>query len=230
MSTNPTEAKPSAKATSVQTLLTVLPVLSSGLYVIGMTYQEGYLAGFGTEVSLFALPTDRVLFLGLTSLISFGIGPLAYGVLAVLALVSAVLIAAVLSSLPAVKQRQAKVVAWLTPKPRTSKPAPSMIALVDKSEVLYGYFVGLLGITLALVLSAVFSSKTGQEHAANDIKKWQEGRTRVSTFVVDGEPPTSAFQIACGATYCAFWTGSESRLVRHEQIKQLKSRPPSNPN
>jgi hypothetical protein len=219
--------KPEIKAISVQTLLTVLPVLSGGLYAIGMTYQEGYLDGFGVESSLFSLSPDRILFLGLTSLISFGIEPLAYSVLVVLALVSAVLIAAVLSSLPAVQQRQARFAQWLASKRRTSKPAPSMIALMDKSEVLYGYVVGIMAITLALVLAAVFSLKTGKEHAEIDIKKWQDGRTRSSTFVVDGELPLSSFQIACGATYCAFWTGSEARLVRHEQIKQLKSRPPA---
>uniref|UniRef100_UPI000D367548 hypothetical protein n=1 Tax=unclassified Variovorax TaxID=663243 RepID=UPI000D367548 len=221
------ESKPAVKAISIQTLLTVLPVLSGGLYVIGMTYQEGYLAGFGVEVSLFALPTDRILFLGLTSLISFGIQPLVYSVLVVLALVSAVLIAAVLSSLPAVQQRQARFTQWINSKRGTNKAAPSMIVLMDKSEVLYGYVVGILAITFALVLAAVFSSKTGKEHAEIDIKKWSDGRTRISTLVVDGEPPLSAFQIACGATYCAFWTGSEARLVRHEQIKQLKSRPPA---
>jgi len=219
--------KPETKSISVQTLLTVLPVLSGGLYAIGMTYQEGYFAGFGVESSSFSLPPDRILFLGLTSLISFGIGPLAYSVLVLLALVSAVLIAAVLSSLPAVKQRQARFAEWLASKRSTSKPAPSMIALIDKGEVLYGYVVGILAIAFALVLAAVFSWKTGTEHAEIDIKKWQDGRTRISTFVVDGELPLSSFQIACGAIYCAFWTGSEARLVRHEQIKQLKSRPPA---
>lgn len=127
--------KPETKSISVQTLLTVLPVLSGGLYAIGMTYQEGYFAGFGVESSSFSLPPDRILFLGLTSLISFGIGPLAYSVLVLLALVSAVLIAAVLSSLPAVKQRQARSAEWLASKRSTSKPAPSMIALIDKGEV-----------------------------------------------------------------------------------------------
>lgn len=220
------DSKPAIRI-GLQTLLTVLPVLSGGLYVIGVTYQEGYLAGFGVENSLFVLSPDRILFLGLTSLISFGIKPLAYSVVAVLALTTAVLIAAVLSSLPAVQQRQARFVRWLASKRKAGNAAPSMLALVDKSEVLYSYALGILAITLALVLAAVFSSKTGGEHAEIDIKKWHDGRTRTSIVVVDGEPPLASFQIACGATYCAFWTGSEARLVRHEQIKQLKSRPPA---
>jgi hypothetical protein len=130
------DSKPAIRI-GLQTLLTVLPVLSGGLYVIGVTYQEGYLAGFGVGNSLFVLSPDRILFLGLTSLISFGIKPLAYSVVAVLALTAAVLIAAVLSSLPAVQQRQARFVRWLASKRKTGKAAPSMIALVDKSEVLY---------------------------------------------------------------------------------------------
>ncbi len=67
---NSVGVSPPIKRLGLQTLLTVLPVLSGGLYVIGATYQEGYLAGFGVENSLFTLPPDRLLFLGLTSLIS----------------------------------------------------------------------------------------------------------------------------------------------------------------
>lgn len=44
------DSKPAIRI-GLQTLLTVLPVLSGGLYVIGVTYQEGYLAGFGVENS-----------------------------------------------------------------------------------------------------------------------------------------------------------------------------------
>lgn len=221
----PVEVSPPTKRLGLQTLLTVLPVLSGGLYVIGVTYQEGYLAGFGVENSLFMLPPDRLLFLGLTSLISFGIGPMVYGVVAVLALVAAVMAAAVLSSLATVQELQAKLAARLAIKSKLGKPAPSMLALADRSEVLYGYVVGIFAVALALVVAAVFSSRTGSQHAELDIKKWQEGKTRTSTVLIDGEPPLKAFQIGCGAAYCAFWTGSEARLVRHEQIKRLSTQP-----
>ncbi|WP_399678254.1 hypothetical protein [Xenophilus sp.] len=222
---NSADARSPTRRFGLQTLLTVLPVLSGGLYVIGATYQEGYLAGFGVENSLFTLPPDRLLFLGLTSLISFGIVPMAYGFLTVLALIAAVLIAAVLSSFPAVQQLQTKLLVRLTVKRKWGKAAPSMMALVDKSEVLYGYAIGASAVVLALVSAAVFSSRTGGQHAEQDIKKWQEGRTRTSTVVIDGEPPIRAFQIACGQTYCAFWTGAEAQLVRHEQIKRLSTQP-----
>jgi len=222
---NATDARPPTKRFGLQTLLTVLPVLSGGLYVIGVTYQEGYLAGFGVENSLFTLPPDRLLFLGLTSLISFGIGPMVYGISAALALIAAVMAALILSSLPTVQRLQAKLVARLSVKPKLGKVAPTMLALADRSEVLYGYVVGISAVTLALVLAAVFSSRTGSQHAEQDIRKWQEGTSRTSTVVIDGEPPLRAFQIGCGAAYCAFWTGSEARLVRHEQIKRLSTQP-----
>jgi hypothetical protein len=52
-----------------QLIVTVLPVLSAGLYLLGLSYHQGYLSAFGIDDSLYPLPTDLALFSGLFALI-----------------------------------------------------------------------------------------------------------------------------------------------------------------
>lgn len=86
------------KSASIKTLLTILPVLTAGLHLIGSTYHQSYLESFGIEDSMFLLPIDRLLFLGFYALLSLSMKPYMYGVLLSLLLYSIVLIVVMLSS------------------------------------------------------------------------------------------------------------------------------------
>jgi len=70
----------------LQTILTVLPVLSAGLYLMGATYHQGYLDVFGLDDSLFPLATDKALLSGFLALVTFGLVPMLYSIFAGLAL------------------------------------------------------------------------------------------------------------------------------------------------
>jgi hypothetical protein len=121
----------------IKTVLPVLPVisvLSAGLYLFGTTYLQGYLNAFGIDDSMFPNSIDRLLFSGFAALVTFGVVPFVYAFLAMLALVAAVLIAAVLSSLPRVQKRQDTLLSKLRSMQSSRRPSPAVTAMLDKSE------------------------------------------------------------------------------------------------
>lgn len=208
------------KESKLQLLLAVLPVLSAALYLVGTAYHESYLIDFGIENSMFPLPLDRVWLYGFTSLMSFGLGPMLSGVLIAVLIFAAVMIAAVLSSIPKVQRIQEVTLERMRAKlySPTSRPTPALIKLVDKWGVLYFYFAGAFLLIMSLIFAIILSSDAGSKAAQNDKVNWAKGTRRSAAVTVQSEPPVAAFQVTCGSTHCAFWTGRETRLLRHEQI------------
>ncbi|MGJ7498364.1 hypothetical protein ACSFA8_25325 [Variovorax sp. RT4R15] len=206
----------------LKTLLTVLPVLSAGLYLFGATYLQGYLNAFGVDDSMFPASIDRLLFSGFIALVTFGLVPYVYAFLAMLALVAAVLIAAVLSSVPRVQRWQTILTKKVGNLRSDRKPSPVVNALLDKGETIYVYALGTFAIALLLVLLVVLSSRTGKEQAEREIDSFSQGKGNYVQLLADMTPMAiKAKQVICGATHCAFWTGNETIILRHEQVKQI---------
>lgn len=221
------------KQSKVQLMLTVLPVLSAGLYLVGAINRESYLSGFGVDESLFVQSIDRVLLQGFSSLMSFGLMPFIYGLFIALLLIGAVILAVFLSVFPvvhrihgAVQRRLLLASDWVRKIGRGAlPPAPTLVKLADKSEVLYGYILLLFGIASFLVAAVILSSNLGKKQSQRDMNLWAEGKHRSALVVIDDEAPIAAFPITCGSSHCAFWTGSEARVVHHDQIKRLNVKP-----
>lgn len=211
------------RESKLQLLLTVLPVLSAALYLVGTIYHESYLASFGVDNSMFTLPLDRVLVYGVTSLVSFGLRPMLTGVSIAVLVFVVVMIAAVLLSFPRVQGIQAATLQYIRAKLPTvpNAPTPALIKFVDRWGVLYFYFAGAFFLVMALVFALLLSSNAGARAAEGDKAKWSEGTHRTAAVGIEGEPTFSAFQVTCGATHCAFWTGSGTRLLRHEQVASM---------
>jgi flagellar basal body-associated protein FliL len=222
------------KQSKIQLILTVLPVLSAGLYLVGSIYRESYLLEFGVDDSLFGLSIDRILLHGFSSFMSFSLLPFVYGILIALLLIAVTVLAASLAFLPVVHRihaaAQKRIVSarnWIGRKLKrgAQQPAPTMMKLVDRSEVLYGYILLLLGIVLLLVGAVVLSSDAGKKQSQKDMKLWAEGKHRSAMVTIDDEVAIAAFHITCGSSHCAFWTGNEARIVRHDQIKRFTVKP-----
>ena len=206
----------------LKTILTVLPVLSAGLYLMGATYHQGYLDVFGLDDSLFPLATDKALLSGFLALVTFGLVPMLYSIFAGISLAFTVLVAAVLSSYPKVRHWQSVILAKLPKWRAKSQPFEAMNDLVDKSATIYGYSVGVFLLVFSLVAAAVLSGQSGREQATKEIRSFKE---EVGSFAILYSPllptPTRTKQIVCGQSHCAFWLGGESLVLRHESIERL---------
>lgn len=206
----------------LQTILTVLPVLSAGLYLMGATYHQGYLDAFGVDDSLFPLASDKALLSGFLALVTFGLVPMLYTILAVFVLAFTVMVAAVLSSHPRVKHWQSVVLTKLSKWRAKNAPSDTMNDLVDKSATIYGYSIGVFLVVISLVVVAVLSGKSGREQAVKEIRSFNDQASNYATLYSPLLPaPTRTRQIICSQSHCAFWLGSEALVLRHEGIERV---------
>lgn len=211
---------------TIQLLITVLPVLSASLYLLGLTYHQGYLSGYMVNESLFPLASDQALYTGLYSLIALSFPGIFYALVTFLVFVAVVMVAGILSSTRRVRACGAKIKRFLKKKFRAKQtPSAAVTKILDKSAVWYGYLTGFVVVILAVLLMCVVSIKNGREQAEREIGLFAEDKKSAHSQVF---PPLPAFPgparlIVCSESHCAFWSGKESFVVRSELIDYIVS-------
>ena len=206
----------------LQTVLTVLPIVTAGLYLLGLTYHQGFLAGFGIEETLFPLSIDRTLFQGFVALITFGAKPLVYSLVATLAIFFMAVLAAVISSNQRVRRWGRLLVSRLhQPSGRESLPE-SATQWVDKAGTAVVYVAIIFFIFLALLVVAVVAEKSGKEQALHFIESAAKSKEGFVTLdFPDNIASVRGKPIFCSATHCAYWLGKEAVLYRNESIEKI---------
>lgn len=206
-------------------VLCILPVLTAGLYLFGMTYHQGYLSEYGLNDTMFPLAGDRSLFTGFFSFLTVSLPALFYAVFATVFLTIALVIALVLSSLLRVRACWSRVRRWLSKQ--NSLPAESNKAaadLLDKSTALYVYLAALLALFILFVVMSVLSAKSGKELAKKEIGEFANN-TLMSTLVTDkqGVEVLRGYTVICSDKFCAFWTGKQAVIVPTDDIGRMSS-------
>lgn len=208
-----------------QIALSVIPVASAGLYLIGIAYHQGYLNAFGIDDSLFPLAADRAMQFGFIATISTALVPMLYTYIAVAILLASVLVVAIISSSPIMKLIQARLTtmmrSWRS-KDKTSSPAIN--TLVDRSSTLYLYTSGACFVIILLLLIPVAAVKSGKEQAQYEIDAFKVNRVNwVTLYSPAFQKPIKAMQISCSGTHCAFWLGSKSLILRQDSIGRIEA-------
>lgn len=210
----------------LQTILTVLPVLSAGLYLMGVADHQGYLDAFGVDDLLFPLAFDKALLSGFLFLATVSLVPMFKTISAALVLAGAVMVAAGLASHPRVKHWQSIVLAKLHKWRATNATSEAMNDFGDKSATIFGYFIvysiGVLTVVILLILVTVLSFNSGRARAVRAIRSFND---QAGNYAILHSPllpaPTRSRQIICGQSHCAFWLGSETLVLRHESIERM---------
>lgn len=206
----------------LQAILAAVPVATAGLYLLGFAYRQGYLDTYGIGESLFPLAIDRALLLGFITTVNMGLVPMFYSIGAIGALFFTVMVTALISSAPRVKKLQARFIAKVRSWRGKDEVSPTMTTLVDQSSALYSYVTGAFLIFFMLALITVLAEKSGKEYAQQMVEEFREQKGNwVMLYTPRLTTPTKAMQILCGDTYCAFWLGSESLVLRHESIDRM---------
>lgn len=206
----------------IQTVLTVLPIVTAGLYLLGLTYHQGFLEGFGIEETLFPLSVDRTLFQGFVAFMTLGATPFAYSLVAAMAIAITAVLAAAISS----NQRIRNWGHWLVTKfqqPSRAEPlserAPKWI---DKAGALAIYLVIAFLIYLALLIVALAATKSGKEQASHFIEKSAKSKDGfVTLHFPNGAASVTGKPIFCSASHCAYWLGAEAVLYKNESVERV---------
>ena len=190
---------------TVLTVLTSLSVLSVPvLYLLGVSFHQGYLRAFGLGDSLFPLSFEQALLQGFSFLVakSDAIG------LTILLL----FFAAILFSQPKVKR-------WLSRRRARNYSE-------NKSATIFVSLLFFMPVLLFLGYAAKCSYDSGQDMAVKRISSLKDLKDKTGnyvTFYSDLYPAgKDSRQIFCGQSHCAFWLGSETLILRHESIGRME--------
>lgn len=212
---------------SLQTLLTVLPVFTAGLYLLGMSYNQGYLSGYEINDSIFPLSNDKALFTGFIALI-YLIPAGLYAIVSLAAFMILLIIAAILSSTARVRSVSTRIHGWLLHHIPKANLSPTTDALVDISSTAYGYIAGIILSVCLLLVMALSAEKSGGEQAKKEIRDFQSGKVgRATLFTSPATESYNGMLILCGDKYCAFWSNSGTTLLRHETINRIEISSPA---
>lgn len=213
---------------TIQTLLAVLPVFTAGLYLLGLSYQQGYLTTFGINDMVFSLASDQALFTGFLSLVNLTFPAGFYAIIALGALVILVFIAAILSSTTRARSAVESIHSWLSHRKAKVTISPATGNLVDKSTTIYTYGAGFFAGVFLLFLITISSYKSGGELAMKEIANFQSGKsTRAEVFSSQVPQGYVGMLLLCGEKYCAFWSSTGTILLRHEAIDRIVLHPSS---
>ncbi len=208
-----------------KTLAIVVPVTTAGLYLLGLTYHEGFLAAYGIEPSLFPLASEIALLQGffVFAPAAFSLKPVLYAVIAMFGVLFMAVIAYVLASNSRV---QAIQIRFFSRKLRIDKKNPEIKQkigdFVEKSEAIYQYFIGAFLIFLVTILVAGFAYKSGTELAVISLEKFNDNESKwVMLHFSNADSPKRAQQIICNTTHCAFWLGNEALILAHDKIEKV---------
>ncbi|MFN9475117.1 hypothetical protein [Acidovorax sp.] len=194
-------------------------------------HYTSYLGRYGIESTQFLLPIDRVLFNGFTSSFAFALWPIINAIAIALLVTMISMLMGGVSMLPAVKRSQSffetKVRKALTGRLSGVAGAmtPLSALLFRVSDMFYRYAVGIFFIVVAIYGAVLASTKSGADDAEREKLRWIEKKSAVAVVKLEGEPSFDALPIICGTAHCAYWTGRETRVLRHEEVKGLSMRP-----
>lgn len=206
----------------LQTALTVLPIVMASLYLLGLTFHQGFLLEFGIEETLFPLSVDRTLFQGFVALMTLGAKPLYYAVIAMLAVFSTALLAVLLASNQRIRSWGHRLVVWLIPSSNTKPLSAGASRIFDRVSAAFIYAVGALAIYIALLVVALTATKSGREQASH-LKEQaaKNGDDVVVLYPSNGASPITGKPILCNTLHCAYWLGKEAVILKHESVERI---------
>lgn len=200
-----------------------IPSATAILYLFGLTYHIGYLKAFGIEDSLFALASDKTLFTGFIATIDIGFMPatLIFFVVAIFFLL--VLLLVILIFYTSIGERlRTKLTAKLKSWQYKGKPHPEANTIIDKIGVWLIYSATIFIILFIFASITLLAHKSGEKQASREMHEFPESARKITTVYSPLiKMPTNTLQIMCSDRYCAFWTGKETIVLKHDEITCL---------
>lgn len=205
----------------LQTVLTILPVLTAAMYLLGLSWHQGYLSAFGIDDSLFPLANDKALFTGFLSLVTITVSPGWYFVLPFLVFAILVTVVAILASTARVRSMVVEVRAWLVSQ-KKQPVSPVTDKLLEKNAVVYTYVAGFVFVLVILLFTVSYSSKKGGEQAEREMAAFREGNGASSQiFSPQVQVPLAGKLVICSEKHCAFWSAAGTTILKHEAIDRI---------
>lgn len=214
------------------TIFAAIPIITAGIYLIGMAYHFGECAVNGLNIVEFPWPADVTLAMGFLQLfnsIKEYLWPILWGVASMVILFVSLLVS------PGLRLRWA----WFCHRQLSKSPLKlrhflrriarvpprRLFILFVWMSIFYDRFAILLVPPLLALMPAHFSFNQGVEAAEAQIKpvdsvEWTTDRNSTQSALLGDTPH---IRLMCNSTHCAYrLKGGQVRLVRHDQVEQVQ--------
>ncbi|WP_263770053.1 hypothetical protein [Propionivibrio soli] len=208
---------------SLGTILTGLPVATAALYVLGISFYQGFVGAWGLEESLFPIAVDRTLFYGFFALMDRSAVQLVYFVFATEAIALVALAIVVLSTSARIRNYFDNKFKASPPKEeeREIKPPKAIAWFWQWTTYTFFFSIAVLLIVLGFLFAASLADRSGRETAAFMLKRIEAGRrSPIDLYLTGHAEPIKAHSILCSGTHCAFLIGKQSITYRLDQIER----------
>ncbi len=204
----------------IQIVIATVPIFTAYLFLMGTSYFQGYLDGYGIEDSPFLLPSDRAILYGFLSATTLSFKPLI--VLSLCALLAAVValfersIKAKLKSLASLS-RINLTKAIPDGKHETDLKTQRTIESWAISSMVAMF---LAVISVVFLVASYFSLLSGRDQAKVEIRQFNSGQANhVLIHLKAQENPLLGRQVVCNSTQCVFWLGNRSVVLPISDIE-----------
>jgi hypothetical protein len=209
---------------SIQRILTGLPIATASLYVLGVCFYQGFARVLGLEETQFSLSVDRTLFHGFFAILNVSAPQLGYFLLAAetIALVSFVVVGVCTSS--KVRNAIESFFSKMSQKKQHDELQEVPPQITDFAQFASNmvFFSGVVLLVIFGILGAgVLADLSGQEAANSFLRRAVAGKSAfVEVFVVGEEKPLKGHTILCSSSHCAYLVDKKAVTYRHEQIEK----------
>ena len=194
----------------------------AGLYIFGLTFQQGFLGEMGLDETQFQLSPDRIFFQGFLAAARMGTKNLVYlffSAFSIVFIAEFTILASNWINKTSLNDKFSKFMSKDN-QPRKegsfSEFSHKAFAYVCLASILY----------LLLILSIITSSSSGKEFATTVKSKIDNGDyTKKEIMLYNEEKALEGFTIICSDTQCGYWLSSGSSIVLNNRaIKWIKSK------
>lgn len=216
------EKKPLVK---LENLALVLPMVTASLYLMGVSFNTGYLNTLGIDTSMYPLSVDMALYTGFFSFYDASIRRVLSVILAIFIIASLTL-----------------SYRYLEPKNWIGRLMNNFVITQEDEEGFKKFwgktpftkgqdFISKLFVVMVFVALSLFAvwlvswlSKTsGQFYAHEFLKKAAKGEIHKVIVHAEGMSDMTGSSIICGAIYCSFLIDGQTVTLPYEKIQKVSA-------
>lgn len=208
-----------------QMVLTWLPIITAGLYLLGSNFQSGYLEGFGIDASLFPMAFDGIISNGFYALLVLSVEPVANLMYVVIVLVGACICSMMmLDAFKPIRVITEKVsialIDWF--EHQTNLDIPPILERTFK-------WLSQFLVYAALALTVILLTATAGEQArksgigfASQFKESADKHEKITLGLkLKSGDSLEAVSLTCSTIHCAYLVDGKAIVLRHEDVERI---------
>lgn len=204
-----------------------LPIASAALYVLGLSFFQGFTQDLGLDETQFPITVDRTLFYGFFAVLDLGveqIAPFLFAAEVIAFVAGGVLYISASHRFQEVVERMHNWGVKRQSSDKSDKSPEEISAFANFSLKMFLFAVIVFFVILGILLAGSLANNSGRAVAQKLLTNIEEGRQlQVELHIVGQAEPILSYPIICSSVHCAFLINHKTVVYSHEKIEKSVS-------